>query len=200
MKNNNAIIEEDLNEDQTKMLKNYQDLDSYLRDINEIQGLRELMVTPYMMSIVISCLPQLSVMNSHEKDKRGKSDCGKRKSNIGNWRIYKCFTNLHFEEKMNELMEDDAVVLPKGYDCMKSFKNYSLALAIEMWVDKMSSVKSRAANFAYPRGQEKLLQKMENEELQFLKFFTSDERTTIARMGAQIIEDEGHARFTHISI
>ena len=108
------------------------------------------MVTPYMMSIVISCLPQLSVKNSHEKDKRGKSDSGKRKSNIGNWRIYKCFTNLHFEEKMNELMEDDAVVLPKGYDCVKSFKNYSLALAIEMWVVQLSSVKSKIETSQLP--------------------------------------------------
>lgn len=101
---------------------------------------------------------------------------------------------------MNELMENEDIVLPKGYDCMKSFKNYSCALGIEMWANQLSSVKSRAANFQYPRGQEKLLQKKENEELQFLRFFTSDDRTTIARMGAQIVEDEGHARFSHKSI
>lgn len=49
MKNNVAIIEEDKDEDLTKQLKNYADVDSYLNHINEIDGLRELMVTPYMM-------------------------------------------------------------------------------------------------------------------------------------------------------
>jgi hypothetical protein len=93
VKNNIAIIEEDKDEDLTKCLKDYSDISAYLHYIDEIQGLRELMVTPYMMSMVIACLPQLSIKNSHDKDKRGKIESEQRKSNIGNWRVYKCFTN-----------------------------------------------------------------------------------------------------------
>ena len=101
---------------------------------------------------------------------------------------------------MSEMMANDEIVLPKGFDCIKSFNNYSSALAIEMWVNSQFSVKSRAANFEYPRGQEKLLQKIENGETQFLRFFTSDDKTKFARMGAQVVEEDGTARFTHKSI
>jgi len=70
--------------------------------------------------------------------------------------------------------------LPKGYDLEASFYNYSMDLAVEMWVQDKTSVPAIEYNYSYPARV-----KAENK---FEKFFkekkAGDDKVRLARAGA----------------
>ena len=90
------------------------------------------------------------------------------------------------------MMDNEGESIPKGFDLETSFYNYSLAIAIEMFIQDAVSVKAVEHNYPYPTRR-----RIENK---FEKFFTDEPKVSLARRGAQLIIMDGRARFTHKSI
>jgi len=106
--------------------------------------------------------------------------------------IYKTFTKQHFIAQACRMMDNESDRIPKGFDLETSFYNYSLDIAIEMFIQDAVSVKAVEYNYPYPT--------RKNIENKFEKFFTDDPKVSLAQRGAQLIIMDGRARFTHKSI
>ena len=176
-----------------EQLKPWTEMKAYTHKINKIQGLNDLIKTPYMLKIIIDILPQL--------DKQSEGDITKAS-------IYKAFTTSHFEKEANRLLENSAQDIPKGYDLETSFYNYSKDLAMRMWLLDKTSIESESGNFIVNRSiyknfhdqQQKEEKSKKSDAKSFNEFFATDRRTSLARAGAQIIVLDSQARFSHKSI
>jgi len=73
-------------------------------------------------------------------------------------------------------MDNEGVAVPKGYDLETSFYNYSLDIAIEMYLSNKTSVPAIEYNYSYPARVQ--------AENKFEKFFKEEIKVTLARSGA----------------
>ncbi|MDJ0652090.1 MAG: NACHT domain-containing protein [Simkaniaceae bacterium] len=175
-----------------EQLKPWTQLQTYTDKIDQLQGLNDLIKTPYMLKIITDILPQL------DEQSGGK---------ITKARIYKAFTTAHFEREGNRLLENNAAEIPRGYDLETSFYNYSKDLALRMWLLDKTSVTSESDNYTIEReyyeqvaATEGIQQENLKGENHFNRFFQKDSRTSLARAGAPLIVLDNQARFAHKSI
>ena len=76
-------------------------------------------------------------------------------------------------------MDSAAEEIPKGLDLETSFYNYSCALAVNMFVNDKTTVTAVDSQYPFPR--------KNIEENPFEHFFDDDQKTVLARSGAQIV-------------
>ena len=89
-------------------------------------------------------------------------------------------------------MDNSSEEIPKGLDLETSFYNFQCALAVNMYINDKTTVQAIENQYPFPR--------KNIEENVFEHFFGDDDKTRLARSGAQIIIVDGKARFTHKSI
>ena len=89
-------------------------------------------------------------------------------------------------------MDNKGDPVPKGFDLEASFYNYSLDIAVNMYLENKTSIPAIESSYQYPS--------LRGHDNPFVKYFVDDVKTRLARSGVQMIIVDGKARFSHKSI
>lgn len=115
------------------------------------------------------------------------------KSSANKAELYRLFSNIHFEREKERLLKAEKI--PPKFSIMHAFYGYSVDLAINMFIKKVTSIQLKNS------GYERIGIIMTEKKDIWNRFFDdSNIMIRLARRGAQIAEDDGVARFAHKSI
>ena len=81
--------------------------------------------------------------------------------------------------RRTELLGDERISVPPGYDFKTSFFNYSCDLAVDMWANDVQVVKARISNYHVNFSSSKKFET--SREHRFLKYFSDEEKVKMAR-------------------
>ena len=113
---------------------------------------------------------------------------------LGLTAVYDTFTRNVFSDKLDEILNNNPLDLPHGFDLFSSFYNFSCNFAITLWLENASFCRIEGASYPFPK------RNPSASDARFNTLFSTDTRTRYARMGSPIYVTGGLAKFTHISI
>ena len=125
----------------------FKDLESYHRVISALK-LDTVFKNPRMMQIIIDCLPKLNLqfLRSKISDYQTKVEIVNSTHNI-----LKIYIDKQFERKWKYMVGSKGV--PYDYPFNETCKNYSCALAIDMWVARKTEVLTTYKQYSFPWSQ-----------------------------------------------
>ena len=161
--------------------------------IEKVRGVKHLIKTVKMLSVVEKILPQLDQQIDDQEDLLDDFIPDIQDAYV-ELKVYQNYMQQHFEAQMTAILDQDEAEIPQNFDLLQSFENFSCSLAIEMWINKTKSVTISSSNFPFPS----LALKHKQELNQFQQFFSEDDpHVTIARQGAPLTYGEGRVQFAH---
>jgi len=154
-------------------IKRFAEVGSYEKDLDA--EAKKIIRTPFLLKIVTDALPEL-------KEGQGFTKA----------RLYKQFTRMHFEHEKKKMEQSKNI--PDKYDLVGSFYEFSVDLAINMYINDKVAVE--AEGYSYGRKKD-----LSDQSYDFSRFFNpNDHKVYIAEQGAQLLRLEGTSKFQHKSI
>ena len=117
--------------------------------IEKVRGVRHLIRTVKMMSVVEKILPQLDQQIDDQEELLDDFQPAEQDAYV-EMKVYQNYMQQYFEAQMTAILEQEEAEIPQNFDLLQSFENFSCSLAIEMWIKKTKSVTISSSNYPFP--------------------------------------------------
>ena len=99
--------------------------DDYQKALNEIRGLKDLIINPFLLTIVVAEMS--NIIQRYEIRKAAKRDY------LTYMDVYDVFTAQWFARQKNKLLEQGAINDSQAITIERDFRDYAMRIAVQLW-------------------------------------------------------------------